>query len=249
MKTSRDRRSSSGQASRWRGRVDDVLDGVQEDRPVAADVDEPLDAQEVLPARVEQHRQPDPEAEPVERLVDDERDRADVALVAVPVLVASALAGSSARVRPRRRCEEPRRLDVPERRLDDVGGWVQPRELGRHGGGAARSVFVTTSDVRDRRLLDRLRAAEPVHRVDRRDDGLELDVVAQQRLGERASRRSASGRRARSSRRRRGGTAGSRPRRDGRAASRSSSARSPRSVQQTQPDASSTVRSSTWRTR
>ena len=52
------------------GRMDDVLDGVDEQRPVAADVEQALDPQDLAAARVEQHRQPDPEAEPVDRPVE-----------------------------------------------------------------------------------------------------------------------------------------------------------------------------------
>ena len=68
MKTTLERRSPSGQSSRWTGRMDDVLDAVQDDRPRAADVQEALHPQDVLAAGLEQHRQPDAERGPVERL-------------------------------------------------------------------------------------------------------------------------------------------------------------------------------------
>ena len=113
----------------------------------------PLTRRMSSPVRVEQHREPDAEAEPVERLVEHERDRADVALVAVPVLVGGRrLRYPEARVvRPRPPdAEEPRRLDVPEDGLDDVAGGVQPRQLGRHGGGVREVGLRHDEDVRDR---------------------------------------------------------------------------------------------------
>ena len=63
--------------------MDDVLDGVDEERAVAADVEQALDAQDLAAAGVEQHRQPDAEPEPVDRPVEHEAHRGDVVLVAV----------------------------------------------------------------------------------------------------------------------------------------------------------------------
>ena len=59
--------------------VDDVLHAVEDHRSGRSDVEEALDAQHVEPAAVQQHRQPHGERVPVERFVQDERERADVA--------------------------------------------------------------------------------------------------------------------------------------------------------------------------
>ncbi len=67
MKTSRLRRSPSGQPAEVVGRVDDVLHRVDRDRAVRPDVEQALDAEHVGTPGVEQHRQPDPEGEPVDR--------------------------------------------------------------------------------------------------------------------------------------------------------------------------------------
>ena len=64
-------------------RMDDVLDGVDEQRPFAADVEQALDAQDLAAAGMEQHRQPDPEPEPVDRPVEHEAHGGDVVLVPV----------------------------------------------------------------------------------------------------------------------------------------------------------------------
>ena len=61
MKTSRERRSSSGQASRCTGGWTTCWTAFDEQRPLAADVEQPLDAEDSRAACLEQHRQPDPE--------------------------------------------------------------------------------------------------------------------------------------------------------------------------------------------
>src|SRR5207247_66861 len=60
------------------GRVDGVLDAVEEHRPGVADVEQTLDAEDVRTARLEQHRQPDSEGRPVELVVEEQGERADV---------------------------------------------------------------------------------------------------------------------------------------------------------------------------
>ena len=52
------------------GRMHDVLDAVQDDRARGADVEEPLDAEDVGPPAAEEHRQPDAERGPVDRPVE-----------------------------------------------------------------------------------------------------------------------------------------------------------------------------------
>ncbi len=90
---------------------------------------------------------------------------------------------------------------------------------------------------------------QAVDRVHGRDHALEPEVVLDDRLARAACRGSAPGRRGPSSRRPRAGTRGISPRSRRPSRSRSSSARSPRREQQTQPLFSSTVRSSTRRSR
>ena len=68
---------------RW---MDDVLDGVDEERALPADVEQALDPQDLAAACMEQHRQPDPEPEPVDRPVEHEAHRGDVLLVPVPAV-------------------------------------------------------------------------------------------------------------------------------------------------------------------
>ena len=70
MNTIRERWSSSGHVVEMAGAVDDVLDAVEDDRPRLADVEQALDAEHVEAAAVQQHRQPDGERVPVERLVE-----------------------------------------------------------------------------------------------------------------------------------------------------------------------------------
>src|SRR3972149_2847639 len=57
------------------GRVDDVLDAVQEDRSRGTDVEQALDAQDVRSPALQEHRQPDAEGSPVELSIDGERER------------------------------------------------------------------------------------------------------------------------------------------------------------------------------
>ena len=59
------------------GRMHDVLDTVQEDRPSSADVEEALDSQDVLAPAREQHRKPDGERDPVELIIEDEAVSSD----------------------------------------------------------------------------------------------------------------------------------------------------------------------------
>src|SRR5437870_11723198 len=69
------------------GRVDDMLDAVQEDRAGCADVQQALHAQNVVPAALEQHRQPDSEGGPVELLVEVEDGGCDPVVRVGPVYV------------------------------------------------------------------------------------------------------------------------------------------------------------------
>ena len=63
-------------------RMDDVLHGVDEQRAFTADVEQALDPEDLAAAGVEQHRQPDPEAEPVDRPVEDEAHGGDIVVTA-----------------------------------------------------------------------------------------------------------------------------------------------------------------------
>ena len=141
-------------------------------------------------------------------------------------------------------------LDVAEGRHEHL---AQPGSAARAapstGAVSARSRLRHDERVRDRRLLQRLLAAQPVDGVDRRHDASRARSGAGRPARRGACTRPAPGRPDRSSRPRRGETAGSRHARAGSSRSRNSSARSPRSVQQTHPERSSTVRSSTRRSR
>ncbi len=58
--------------------MDDVLDAVEDERAGAADIQEVPSPGEILAARLEQHRQPDPERRPVELFAEGEREGANV---------------------------------------------------------------------------------------------------------------------------------------------------------------------------
>ena len=55
--------------------MDDVLHPVQEQWPLVAGIEKPLHAQDVLPARLQEHRQPDAERRPVDLLVENQAER------------------------------------------------------------------------------------------------------------------------------------------------------------------------------
>ena len=139
-------------------RVDDVLDAVHEQRPVAADVEQPLDPEDVLAARLQQHRQPDAERVPVERLVEDERS---TALTSPCSCVVGRVADETRAGRVAWRVEE--RAPARRRRSDAsrtvaVGFSAREPPLERRPA-SARSVFVTTSVSAAAACLHRLRLA------------------------------------------------------------------------------------------
>ena len=245
MKTSRERRSSSGHASRCSGGWTTCWTPFRTSGPVGADVEQALDAQDVLPRACEQHRQPDAERGPVERLV-ERRGRARA-----PSWACSGDRRTRGRAGRSRAAEQRGRLDVAERRLDarrpsgsaGVSRAITGRRIGEVG-------LRDDEPVGGRRLLHATRRSRrPCCASTVVTTRLEPVVVLDQRLGEQRVDDRRRGRRGRWSRRRRAGTAGSRRASRRPSRSRSSSARSPRSVQQTQPLASSTVRSSTRRSR
>ena len=80
--------------------------------------------------------------------------------------------------------EQPRRLDVAEGRFDHFRGRVQPLEAAYHRSRLGEVALRHDERVGDRRLLQRLAAAQAVDGVDRRHHGLERVVMADDRLGE-----------------------------------------------------------------
>ena len=182
------------------GWVDDVLDAVEEQRAVGADVEQPLHAEDLRAARLQEHRQPDPERRPVERLVEDDGDRPDFAVAMRARLVrgtssrGSLPTASKRSIRRRHRRSAPRRCRAAGFRpceppcSADAGSEIGLRDDERVGGGG---------------LLQRLGPrSSPCCRVDGRDDALQLVVVLDDGLGEQRVDDRAPGRRARSSRRR-----------------------------------------------
>jgi hypothetical protein len=87
MNTIRERRSSDCHAGQPRRRVEDVLDAVDRDRAIlAGDVEDALDAQQILAAVARQRAEPEAERLPVDRLVDGQAGRGDPLVVAVDVV-------------------------------------------------------------------------------------------------------------------------------------------------------------------
>ena len=178
MKTIRDRWSSSGQASRCSGGWTTCWTPFRSRGPCAADVQQPLDAQQVASARLEQHRQPDPERGPVEPLLEDEREGPDAALVRVPLPH-----GDVARVRARP-VEEAPGLDLAERGLDDLGAGVERAQSRLEPVRLGHVHLGHNEHVGDRRLLQRLVLDEAVERVHGGHDPVQLEVVPDDRLGD-----------------------------------------------------------------
>ena len=231
MKTTRERWSSSGHASQVLGRVDDVLDAVDHERALGADVQQPFHAQDVVAAGLEQHRQPDPERGPVERLLERQ---------AAPRATSWSCAGASSKTRSRGSRSSPsksvaRRHVAEHDSMTAAAGFSRASSPHQHGRSRRGPVFVTTSRSAAAACLTDSSLAEPVLRVHGRDHALEPEVVLDDRLAEQRvedRRRVGEARRLDDHAAERGDLA------RGRAAtsrSRSSSARSPRRVQQTQP--------------
>ena len=231
--------------------MDDVLHAVQDERARAADVQEALHPQEVLAACLEQHRQPDAERRPVELLVEDQRERTHVvrrvcAARERRLEVRRGLPGQQSASGRRRRTTTSRigqrpgsgRADVLERvdlrPLDQVG--LRHDEAGRR----RRPAGATPARAR-------AGACRSARRPSSRPSRARSD--AERRARTRASRGSAPDRQGPSSRGRPGRSDGISPRWRRPRRSSSSSPRSPRIVQQTQPLPSRTVRSSTRRSR
>ena len=99
-----------------------VLDAVQKHRPVLPDVEQALDPVDLRAARLQEHRQPDPEGGPVEGVVEDD---GDCPHVSVPV---SRRVARSGLARVRRGREHVVGRDRAEARLDDARRRVQNRE-------------------------------------------------------------------------------------------------------------------------
>ena len=86
MKTSRERRSSSGQADIWIGRMDQTLHAVDGHRCVGiGDIEDAFDAQHPIAMAVEQHAEPQAEQRPVDRTVERQREGVDRLVVAIAV--------------------------------------------------------------------------------------------------------------------------------------------------------------------
>ena len=204
MKTTRERRSSSGQAGRCSGGWTTCWTPLISSGPSAPTFSRPLTRRTSAPARLEQHRQPDPERGPVERLVERQAERADVVVVRGSLVEDEVARVALVAV------EELVRRHVAEHRLEDLRARVQAAELPLHASRVGQVRLRDDEPVGDRGLLDRLLAAQPVLRVHGRDHALELEVVLDHGVGRAACRGSAPGRRARSSRRRRGRRRGSR---------------------------------------
>jgi hypothetical protein len=159
--------------------MDDVLNAVQHDRPFEADVQQPLHPQHVVAASLQQHRQPDAEGRPVERLVEHEAERPRLVRWLVPdvVLEVARIALASAP-------EEIGGSDVAERRCDDRRDGIQPSELCDHGSRVGEVRLRDHERVRGRRLEHRLVVAESVLGIDGGDHALERVVVLHERLRE-----------------------------------------------------------------
>ena len=186
MNTSRERWSSSGQASRCTGGWTRAARSSTSSGPVAADVEQPLDAEDVLRrvpgaassarCRTRSSRAP-------------RRGRARTRLDVVRVLVPLGSRVRQSREVALRRREEPLRLDVAEGDAERRRGRVERARAPAR----ARRTSAGVGQVRpsSRRACPRPRpastdsgAAEPVHAVDRRDDRVERVVVRHDRVRE-----------------------------------------------------------------
>ena len=179
MKTTRERRSSSGHSGRCSGGWTTCWTPLSTIGPSRADVQQALDAQHVLAARLQQHRQPDAEGGPVERLVEGQAQRAHLVRVRRRIVVVEV-----ARIARRRR---PKRADgATSPNTDSTIGAAgfSRRSCARHERGVGEVGLRDDEPVGDRRLAHRLVVAEPVLRVHGRHHGLEPVVVLDERRRE-----------------------------------------------------------------
>ena len=160
MKTNRERRSPSGQAFEVHGWVDDVLDAVQEQRTVGADVEQPLHPEDVRAARLQEHRQPDAERRPVERLVEDDGHCPDVAVAMRARLVRGyELARAACRAVAKRRSGST----SPKRTSRSASGRIQTRQPRASRRGRRRQVGLRDDErVGGGGLFQRLGPGQPV---------------------------------------------------------------------------------------
>ena len=178
MKTIRERRSSSGHASRCSGGWTTCWTPFRSSGPGAADVQQPLHPQDVVAPRLQQHRQPDPERAPVELLV--ERRRSTRSPRCARQRRASGPAGGRVPAGPKSAPgstspnETSRTVAVGFSRSSSARTLVRSAEVGlRHH-----------QRVRGGDLPHRLRLRQPVDRVHGRDHALEPEVVLDDRLRE-----------------------------------------------------------------
>ena len=165
------------------GRVHDVLHAVQEQGSRRADVEEPLDSEDLGASCLQKHGQPDAECGPVEWPVDHDRDRSHV-VVDVPGVGVE----RSDLARVLRRREEDVGLDLAEARFEHARGRVEPREALPQRRCRAEIRLRHDEGVGGGGLPQRLLAREPVLRIDGGDDALELVVVLDDGLGEKRVR-------------------------------------------------------------
>ena len=244
--------------------MDDVLDAVEDDRPGRAGVEEALDPQHVLAAGLQEHRQPDAERRPVERLLERECEGVHVVVAAVRAVRAGLLTRPNpGRIDRRPPPEQPSRMEVAARGRRHLRRRVEGAHAFGHGPG------VGEIGLRDHEAVGSRHLASPTLRGDRafgcrrrrrrsrrRPRGGRDDGAAARR---RASPRSAQGRRDRSSRRRpgetgaprrgRAGRAGREAPRPGRRAASSTRSRSPAAPCARRPDAAGGGRSRPRRAR